>query len=195
MRLTADKPGQVTFKAGMNSPQKATVAVESPDTLLLTGTNGAANGIAGALRFQARVRVLAKGGQVTAEGEQLSVAGADSATLLIAAATSYKSFKDVSGDPAAATKATIAAACLKPFDVLRKEHVTEHQRLCPPRDARLGHDRRVAAPDGTNASKPSPKATIRNSPRSTSSLAAICSSVAPALARSRRTCKGCGTIA
>jgi alpha-L-fucosidase 2 len=129
VRLTADKPGQISFQAGMKTPQKATVSVESPDTLVLTGTNGAAHGIAGALKLQARVRVVAAGGKVTAEGEQISVAGADSATLLVAAATSYKSFKDTSGDPAAATKATIAAAAQKPFDALRKEHVAEHRRL------------------------------------------------------------------
>jgi len=141
VRLTADKPGHVSFIAGMKSPQKATVAAESPDTLVISGVNGAAQGIPGALKFQARVRVLATGGKTTAEGDRLSVSGADSATLLIAAATSYKSFKDVSGDPAALATGHIAAAAKKSFAGLRSDHVAEHQRLF----------RRVALDLGTSA--------------------------------------------
>ena len=49
--------------------------------------------------------------------------------MLIAAATSYKSFKDVSGNPEALTKAYLAKAVRKPFDTLRRDHVAEHQRL------------------------------------------------------------------
>ena len=129
MRLTADKPGQVSFAAGMKTPQQATVRVEAPATLVMSGTNGEAQGIAGALKFQARVRVVAEGGKTSGKGETVSVSGADSATLLISAATSYKSYKDVSGDPEALTRATVAAASKRPFQVMRRAHVAEHQRL------------------------------------------------------------------
>jgi len=141
VRLTADKPGQVSFTAGLKSPQKATVATEAPDTLVLNGVNGAAQGTPGALKFQARVRVLATGGKTTAEGDRLSVSGADAATLLIAAATSYKSFKDVGGDPEALARGHIAAASKKSLEGLRNDHVAEHQRLF----------RRVALDLGTSA--------------------------------------------
>jgi alpha-L-fucosidase 2 len=73
--------------------------------------------------------VRTSGGTVSGAGDKLSVNGADSATLLIAAATSYRSFKDVSGDPEALTQATIAAACERSLNVLRADHITEHQRL------------------------------------------------------------------
>ncbi len=66
MRLTADKPGQISFTAGMKTPQKATVETEEPDTLVMSGVNGEAQGIPGALKFQARVRVSATGGKTTA---------------------------------------------------------------------------------------------------------------------------------
>ena len=113
----------------MATPQKATVEAESPGTLVMRGVNAEANGIPGALKFQARVRVLTQGGKMTAGKDSVSVSGADSATLLIAAATSYKSYKDVSGDPEALTKAYLAKALQKPLDSLRKDHVAEHQRL------------------------------------------------------------------
>jgi alpha-L-fucosidase 2 len=129
MRITADKPGQVTFSAGFQTPQKASVTNDAPDTLVLAGVNGGADGIDGALRFQARVRAIASGGKTSADADQLSVTNADSVMLLIAAATSYKSFKDVSGDPDALAKQYIAAASRKSFDELRRDHITEHQRL------------------------------------------------------------------
>ena len=49
--------------------------------------------------------------------------------LLIAAATSYRRYDDVSGDPEALTKQTLDAASRKKFNTLRQAHVAEHQRL------------------------------------------------------------------
>jgi alpha-L-fucosidase 2 len=129
VRLTAGQPGKISFKTEMNTPQKATVTAESPGTLVMTGRNGDSSGIQGALTFETRVRVLAQGGRTTADAHTVSVDGADSATLLIAAGTSYKSYKDVSGDPRAATKQALAAAEKKPFDVLKTAHIKENQRL------------------------------------------------------------------
>jgi alpha-L-fucosidase 2 len=129
VRLTANKPGQIRFAASLRTPQKAGVSVEGGDTLVLSGVNGSAGGIPGALKFQARVRVRAEGGKVTAETDRLAITNADSATLFIAAATSYRSFKDVGGDPEALVKKCLASASQKSFDTLRRDHVAEHQRL------------------------------------------------------------------
>jgi alpha-L-fucosidase 2 len=129
VRLTADKPGQVTFVAGMKTPQRAAITAEDADTLVMRGVNGSVDGIKAALKFEARVRVLAQGGKTSAGTNTISVSGADSATLLIAAATSYKSFQDVSGDPEAAVKKQVAAASKMPYARLIEAHVAEHQRL------------------------------------------------------------------
>jgi alpha-L-fucosidase 2 len=129
VRLTASKPGQITFTAGLKSPQKATVSAAAPNVLLMQGVNGDAEGINGALKFQARVQILADGGEVTPGLDTVTVKAADSATLLVAAATSYRSFKDVSGDPEALTRQCLAAASEKPLERLRQDHVAEHQRL------------------------------------------------------------------
>ena len=129
VRLTADKPGRVSFRATFNTPQKASVTTEAPDTLMVSGVNGNAEQVPGALKFQARVRVSTQGGRTLAETNAVSVKGADSVTLLIAVATSYKSYKDVSGDPEALTRDCLAAAARKSFDALRQAHVDEHRRL------------------------------------------------------------------
>ena len=129
IRLTASRPGQIHFTAAMATPQTATIVAERPGSLVMRGVNGDAKGIKGALKFQARVRISARGGKTTLGRDSVSVSGADSALLLVAAATSYKNYKDVSGDPEALAQAYLAQAGQKSFEALRREHVAEHQRL------------------------------------------------------------------
>ena len=129
VRLTADKPGQISFTAGMNTPQAATMNTEAQDTLVMSGVNGEAYGIKGALKFQTRVRAIARGGKTSVGMSRLSITNADAVTLFIAAATSYKNYQDISGDPEAITKKQIAAAGEKSFARLLKSHVVEHQKL------------------------------------------------------------------
>ena len=129
IHLQADKPGKISFTAGMKTQQKASVAVETPNTLVMHGVNGSSAGIDGALKFQARVAVTVSGGQVVSENDRITVTEADSALLLVAAATSYRSFNDVSGDPEVLAKEAVARAGGKSYDVLLKAHVEAHQKL------------------------------------------------------------------
>ncbi|WP_155914602.1 glycoside hydrolase family 95 protein [Asticcacaulis sp. AC460] len=129
MRLTADQPGKIGFQLAFESPQQAAVTIESPQDIVLKGRNGPHNGIEGALRFESRVRVVAQGGQQTTGHDELIVANADSVTVYMAAATNYKNFRDVSGDPAAITKAQIAAAVQRPYDTILADHIAAHKKL------------------------------------------------------------------
>lgn len=129
VKLTADKPGQITFTASMSTQQKAAVTVDGGDTLVMQGTNGSAGGIPGALKFQSRARITAQGGNVSAGSKCITVSGADFAVLYIAAATSYKDYQNVSGDPESVVKEQLSAAGGKSFEDLWQRHVAEHQRL------------------------------------------------------------------
>ncbi len=129
VRLTADKKGAINFTANYQTPQRAAIGTESGNTLVVSGVNATVAGVKGALKFQVRARVLADGGSVTATSNSVSVSKADSATLLIALATSYKNFDNVTGDPEKIVRGQIAAAARKNFDKLLVAHVKEHQRL------------------------------------------------------------------
>src|SRR5262249_37312024 len=61
VRLTADRPGQISFTTRFKSPQQTVAMTEGAYTLILEGTNGAAHGIKGELKFQARLRVIPTG--------------------------------------------------------------------------------------------------------------------------------------
>jgi alpha-L-fucosidase 2 len=130
VRLTAG-PGGVSFTAGFaNVPGASAVAtVEGGDTLVFAGHNGTQHGVAGALTYQTRLKIVRTGGRISAGDGTLTVTGADSVVLLIAAATSYRSFRDVSGDPAAKTRQAVAGAARKGWDGLLSDHGREHRRL------------------------------------------------------------------
>jgi alpha-L-fucosidase 2 len=129
VRLSADRPGQIGFTATLHTPQRANVTALANDLLLMSGVNTDYDGVKGALRFEARARFLAEGGNTSALGASVNVQRANAVTILIAAATSYRRYDDVSGDPAALVGAALDAAAKKPFDELRAAHVAEHRRL------------------------------------------------------------------
>ncbi len=136
MRLTASRPGQISFSARMQTPQRATVEATAEGDLVMRGVNGDGAGataddrpMTGALRFEARARVIPTGGTRHADGRALTVRDADAVTLLIAAATSYQNFEDVSADPAARVAAALDPASRKGVDTLRAAHVRDYQAL------------------------------------------------------------------
>ena len=109
-------------------PQTNVVSV-ADHTLRLSGVNSELRGIPGALKFEAAARVLSQGGETTTRPDSITVAGADSATILIAAATSYRNYHDTSGRPETTVTRQLRAAGKKPFAGLLGAHVAEHQRL------------------------------------------------------------------
>lgn len=129
VRLTADKPKWVSADITLTAPHQKTSGGESHHTLWVAGMSPAQLGVEGSLPFECRLQVVTKGGKVTARNGGLQVQGADEAWLLIAGATGYKRFDDVSGDPAALNRQTLAAAVTRGPEALRTAHREDHQRL------------------------------------------------------------------
>jgi alpha-L-fucosidase 2 len=124
-RLTADKPGRLSFTAKLDSLHKsATTAVRPGEQLALFGSVQADG-----LRFEARLKILAKGGKVLVSSNAVNVVGADSATLVLAAATSFRNFNDITADPAARAGAALQAVRGKSFEQLRRRHLADYQAL------------------------------------------------------------------
>ena len=125
VRLSADKPGSLTFRATMSRPADATVALEQ-GRLVLTGQalpKRAPGEVESGVRFRAELSATLSSGEFASEGDHLDVKGADSVTLTLVAATDYRE-KD------------LAQACERdrraaghPYEALRAAHVADHQRL------------------------------------------------------------------
>src|SRR4051812_12720236 len=136
VRVTASRPGRISFDAGLWTPQRATIEAAVGGDLVMRGVNGDGAGttpdsrpMSGALRFEARVRVIATGGTRRVSGAAVMVRDADAVTLLIAAATSYRTYEDVGADPGARVATTLDRASRKSIDALRAAHLRDYKAL------------------------------------------------------------------
>jgi alpha-L-fucosidase 2 len=129
MRLTADKPGSISFSARFDSPQRTTVSSPDSATVAIDGVSGDQRGIPGSVRFLALARAIADGGSISSSGGTLQVSGADSVTLLISIGSSYVNFRDVSGDYQGIAWRHLDAAEDRHYDELRSRHVADYQKL------------------------------------------------------------------
>jgi len=127
-RFTAGKPGMVSFTATLDRLASFETQADGSAGLLMTGhTSSGQSGVEG-LKFVARLRAIPTGGKVSVAGNTLHVDKADSAVLLVAAATDYHGFAGRNtADPVAATAGDIARAAGKSFEQIRSEHVAEHR--------------------------------------------------------------------
>jgi len=125
VRITADKPGHISFTARLTTPHPGskTRAVGNDQIALSGGVKG------GAIAFEARLLASADGGEVKVSDKSIQVRDANAAMLLLAGATNHVNFKDVGADPAQRCQKVMKAVEGKRYDVLRKAHVADHQRL------------------------------------------------------------------
>ncbi|MGW4641032.1 glycosyl hydrolase family 95 catalytic domain-containing protein [Sphaerisporangium sp. NPDC004334] len=144
IRLTADKPGSITFSATFDSPQRTTRSSPDGTTVGLDGISGDFEGKSGSVRFLALARAVAEGGSVTSSGGTLQVSAADSVTVLISIGTSYVDYKDVGGDYERIAREHLDAAQGKDYDALRGRHVADYRKLFGRTELDLG---RTAAAD------------------------------------------------
>jgi len=155
VRVSCDKPGKLSFTATIDSPHPQAETLQiGRDTLALRGrlvgfTSRRVEGrVENSLRFEAQVRCSAEGGTLAVDAEKIAVTNADSATLVLAAATSFKNYKDVSGDPEALCRRAIKAVGRRSYGSLRDRHVADHRSLFRRVDFDLG--RTAAAGQPTN---------------------------------------------
>jgi len=136
IRLFCDKPRQLTFTATIDSPHPDTqTSLVDNNTLALRGqlhgymSNRLKRQMPSVLKFEAHLYTITEGGKLTVDSQKASVTDADAATLVLAAATSFKNFKDVSGAPTAACRQAIRTITDKSYRALRNDHVSDHRRL------------------------------------------------------------------
>ncbi len=132
IRLTADRPGQLTFRANLNSPHSESQQVRIDDTTLaLRGqvTQINRSQAESRLRFEARLQVRNRGGQMQVSEQGIDISGADSVTFLLTGASSYKNYHDISGNPAEKCRQVLDAVQTVSYDALKKRHLDDYQSL------------------------------------------------------------------
>ncbi len=124
-RISSDRPGSVSFEVGLARPEKSETRFVAPDMLVMTGETGPN------LQFQVNLRVLSKGGVISGDGNKIRVEGANEATVLLAANTSYVMdyAKGYKGDDPARAEAQVNMAAAMDFGRLLQAHLAEYQPL------------------------------------------------------------------
>ena len=122
VHLACDRPGMISRRVRLDRIADAATTVED-GALVLRGRASHAGKHPG-VRFEARLRARVNGGSLRAEGAALVIDGADSATLILTAATDYRG-----RNPAAAAAQQLAAAAGVDYAELRKSHIADHRAL------------------------------------------------------------------
>ena len=127
VRLTADRPRSISFRASLKRDSDFSTRAEE-DLIFMTGQAIARDerhkderkvGV----KFFSAVKITTELGRIRAEGDVLTVEGANAVTIAIAARTTGRL-----SDPDQALKADIARAN-RPYEELRASHIAEHRRL------------------------------------------------------------------
>ncbi|MEZ2440835.1 glycoside hydrolase N-terminal domain-containing protein [Chitinophaga sp. RCC_12] len=129
IQLTANKPGSITFNAGMKSQQKSNVVTSGNNELVLSGISGDREGVPGKVKFQSQVKFKTSGGKASANGSAISVAGADAVTIYVSVATNFVNYADISGDEVKRTTAYMSKVWPKNFAGLLKDHIAAYQHF------------------------------------------------------------------
>ncbi|MCX7012915.1 MAG: glycoside hydrolase family 95 protein [Candidatus Sumerlaeota bacterium] len=137
VRLACDRPGGLSFVAGLTRPADAETQSVGANHLVMKGHAGGGVGV----RYQAQLTVLSEGGKTVAEGTRLQVENADAATLLLVAATDYWG-----KDPHETCEKQLATAEKKPFAELRAAHIADRQPLSRRVGLDLGGNEAAARP-------------------------------------------------
>jgi alpha-L-fucosidase 2 len=129
IRITADKPGSISFKANWNTPFRDAKSEARKNRLILTGNGGEHNNKPGAIRFMSIVQAQNEGGTVTARGDTIEISKANAVTLLVSCGTNFKNYADVSADQQERAERDLNAALAHRYADLRARHLESHQAL------------------------------------------------------------------
>jgi len=137
VQLAADKPGKLDFSAALSTPHPHEVVQDGPRQVVLKGQwvgdgedRELLAGVKGpGIRFECGLNAERDGGSLIITNGQMKVLGATRVTLRLAAATSFKSYRDISGDPGPIWRGQLSAAAKKSRAQLLKAHTADVQRL------------------------------------------------------------------
>jgi alpha-L-fucosidase 2 len=128
IRLTASESGKISFTAAMNHPAPVEISTEDKCQLIMSGVTGDCDSVKGNVKFQAQVRIHSAGGSVSATDTTLLVTGADTATIYISIASSFRNYNDISANATARANIYLQSALNKSYEQVLQNHIADFQR-------------------------------------------------------------------
>ena len=140
IHLTASEKGKITFTANMTSPHENVLVNMDGNEATLLGVSSKHEGLKGKVRFMGRMAVQTKGGKVNGSNGNISVVGADEATLYLAVGTNVKSYKDITGDETAQSRERLQGAMTLGYEALKDLHEKTYHKYYDRVKLNLGED-------------------------------------------------------
>ena len=129
MRLTASKPGNISFTAFFNTPQKRAIIKPTPaKELTISGTTSDHETIKGKVNYKGIVRMKLEGGNLNTTDTSLIIKDATSVTIYISIATNFNKYDDISGDENKRAVDYLNKAYVKSFPQILSAHIAAYQK-------------------------------------------------------------------
>jgi alpha-L-fucosidase 2 len=139
IRLTADKPNSLNFRANLRGVRNQThsnygtdyfrMDPVGSDGLAVTGKSADYLSVEGKIRYEGRLKVVADGGSTHTNGVDLQVENADVVTLYFVAATNFVNYHDVSADQHARVEDYLRNLERKSPETIRSAAVADYKSL------------------------------------------------------------------
>lgn len=137
IHIESSKRGELNFIVGLNSPHsKHDVTVDGEEIVLTGRANNYPEELErggfypeSKLTFEAHLKVINKGGKLEEYERGIKIINANSATLILVAATSYVNFQDISAEPAERCRQHMINLNSKTYKQLIKRHTEDYKAL------------------------------------------------------------------
>jgi len=159
IRLTASKPGSLSFNAFYSTPQPSAQMKTTPSKeLTISGTTISHETVPGMVKFKGITRIKTEGGSLTTTDTSLLVKGANTATIYISIATNFNNYHDLTGNENERAASYLTKAYPKNYADILRAHIAAYQKyfdrvkfdLGTTDAAKLPTDERLKNFDGTS---------------------------------------------
>jgi alpha-L-fucosidase 2 len=135
--LSSNEEGSVSFSAKLTRPKDVNIQADDSGTIVMngqvTGGDAETHGQHPGVHYETQLRIKQSGGNLRAAGNSLIVENADQATLFLVASTDYWG-----EDPHTVSQKEMDEVFQKSYEQIKKDHITEHQRLYDRAEIDLG---------------------------------------------------------
>jgi len=129
VRITANKPGSVSFSATLDRPSKVDISTNGNDELIMSGKTNDFEKVKGnLLEFETKVKIITTEGSVSASDTALNVSGANIATVYVSMATNFVNYNDISANTGERVNNYLQNALKKNYDQILKDHIADYQK-------------------------------------------------------------------
>lgn len=128
VRLTADQPGKISCSLSMDCPLRSKINV-ADHTINLSGITDDHENQLGQVRFNALVKPICDGGDISVSDQQITIQNANSATIYISIGTNFRNYKDISCNAFAKADSILQKALSIDFATAKKNQVAAYQKF------------------------------------------------------------------